>query len=154
MFKKVITIRVPLAVLYAVLGIALVAALLWMTNAIPNLRLVTIRPSQIESITVFHHVPHRQTTLNPEDTQALAQALPKVMLEGRSVRLMDAEFSTPQFRVQLRNGQVFDFSCFSDHYILNGRAYNAKSTKQIYQKIYELYQSTNNRSYFPPAEQD
>lgn len=91
--------------------------------------------------------------LTPEDTQALAQALPKVILEGRSTRLMDVEFYTPQFRVQLKNGQTFDFSCYMEHYILDGQAYGTQNTKHIYHEIYELYQSTNNRSYFPPAEQ-
>ena len=148
MFKKVITIRIPLMAIYAVVGVLLVAVLLWLTNAVPNLRLATIRPDQIESVTAFHY-PDRQAVLNEEDTQALAQLLPKIALTGSPARIFSEVSLGPQFRVQMKNGDNFEISCYSQHYIFNGWGYPAKNTELIYRQLYDLYQSTNNRSYFP-----
>lgn len=148
MLKKVITIRIPLMAICAIVGVLLAAALLWLTNVIPNLRLATIRPDQIESVTAFHY-PDRQAILNPEDTQSLAQLLPKIVLKGRPARIFSAESLGPQFRVQMKNGDSVEISCYSQHYIFDGRGYDAEDSEQIYKQLYDLYQSTGSRSYFP-----
>ena len=153
MLKKVITIRIPLAAIYAVAGVLLVAVLLWLTNAVPNLRLATVRIDQIETVTAFHH-PDRQAVLNPEDTQTLAQLLPKIALTGSPARILMAETYGPQFRIQMKNGDSFEFSCYSQHYIFNGWGYPAKNTELIYRQLYDLYQSTGSRSYFPEERGD
>ena len=152
MTKKVITIRIPLTVIYAVIGVVLATVLLWMTNAIPNARLKMIRPEQIESIAVFQPGTGRQATLNQEDTQVFVQTLSKVVLVGKPLLLVSLDDWDPQFCVYLKNGRSFYISCHSNHYIINGQGFNAKNTELTYRQIYTLYQSCNNRSYFPPQE--
>lgn len=148
MLKRVITLRVPVALLYAFGVIVILAVLLGMTNALPNLRFALL-PDQVESIVVFHTSLDAQAVLTPEDTRELAEAMSKVVLVGKSVRVMMEDDYGPQFRVQLKNGDSFTFSCWSDHYVLNGRGYDAGATDLIYRDIYTRYQSCNNRSYFP-----
>lgn len=149
--KKTICIqtnRLTLSILAAVL---VIAVLLYLTNGITNLFFAGITPEKIVSATVYFQGGGAQAQLTKEDIGALATALRKVSLRGESVRLLAAETLGPQYRVQMDGGITFEIACYSDHYIVNGRAYPVSALSEVnYRDILTLYEGhLNNREYFP-----
>lgn len=126
MLNKEIQIKTNLLTILIACTLIILSAVLYLTNAIPNLFFATITAGQIESVTIYEQSGERNATLSETDVKVLCQLLQDVRLKGRSVRLFIAESFNPQYTIQLKSGVAFDIACYSDHYIINGRGYIAE----------------------------
>ena len=95
MLNKEIQIKTNLLTILVVCILLILSAVLYLTNAIPNLLFATITAGQIESVTIYEQSGERNATLSETDVKALCELLQDVRLKGRSVRLFVAESFNP-----------------------------------------------------------
>lgn len=151
MRNKEIRMKTNLLTILIVCILLILSAVLYLTNAIPNLFFATITAGQIEFVTIYEQSGEKNAALSEDDVKALCQLLQDVHLKGRSVRLYAAENFNPQYTVQLKSGIEFDIACYSDHYIINGRGYIAEGPHHSnFVEIGEQYlEHLDSREYFP-----